>query len=53
LAPADLTKDAGGFDLSIALKLLLGRGWVAIRRTSSFAIVGELTKIGEFWLIIP
>src|SRR5215467_2870125 len=36
LAPADLKKDAGGFDLSIALGLLLGSGQVAFDRTGSF-----------------
>jgi hypothetical protein len=43
LAPADLKKDAGGFDLPmIALGLLLGSGQVAFDRPASFAIVGEL-----------
>src|SRR5436305_13653401 len=40
LAPADLKKDAGGFDLSIALGLLLGSGQVAFDRPGSLAIVG-------------
>src|SRR3954452_22100964 len=39
LAPADLKKDAGGFDLPIALGLLLGSGQVAFDRVGSFAIV--------------
>src|SRR4051812_24804870 len=47
LAPADLKKDAGGFDLSIALGLLLGSGQVAFDRPGSFAIVGELALTGE------
>jgi magnesium chelatase family protein len=47
LAPADLKKDAGGFDLPVALGLLLGSGQVAIERTGSFAIVGELALTGE------
>jgi magnesium chelatase family protein len=47
LAPADLKKDAGGFDLPIALGLLLGSGQVAFDRPSSFAIVGELALTGE------
>ena len=47
LAPADLKKDAGGFDLPIALGLLLGSGQVAIDRPGSFAIVGELALTGE------
>ncbi len=47
LAPADLKKDAGGFDLPIALGLLLGSGQVAFDRPGNFAIVGELALTGE------
>ncbi len=47
LAPADLKKDAGGFDLPIGLGLLLGSGQVALDRAGSFAIVGELALTGE------
>ncbi len=47
LAPADLKKDAGGFDLPIAIGLLLGSGQVAIDRSGSFAMVGELALTGE------
>jgi magnesium chelatase family protein len=47
LAPADLKKDAGGFDLPIALGMLLGSGQVAVERTGSFAVVGELALTGE------
>jgi magnesium chelatase family protein len=47
LAPADLKKDAGGFDLPIALGLLLGSGQVALDRVGSFAIVGELALTGQ------
>src|SRR4051794_26256542 len=47
LAPADLKKDAGGFDLPIALGLLLGSGQAAFDRAGSFAIVGELALTGE------
>jgi magnesium chelatase family protein len=47
LAPADLKKDAGGFDLPIALGFLIGNGQVAIDRPGSFAIVGELALTGE------
>jgi magnesium chelatase family protein len=47
LAPADLKKDAGGFDLPIALGLLLGSGQVALDRPGTFAIVGELALTGE------
>jgi hypothetical protein len=46
-APANLKKDEGGFDLSVALRFLRDSGWVAIERTGSFAIVGEQALIGE------
>ncbi len=41
-APADLKKDANGFDLPIALRLLLGSAHVAFERLGNFAIGGEL-----------
>ena len=47
LAPADLKKDANGFDLPIALGLLLGSGQVAFDRPGNYAIVGELALTGE------
>ena len=47
LAPADLKKDAGRFDLPVALGLLLGSGQVALDRPGAFAIVGELALTGE------
>ncbi len=47
LAPADLKKDAGGFDLPIALGLLAGSGQVALERPGEFAVVGELGLDGE------
>lgn len=47
LAPADLKKDAGGFDLPIALGLLLGSGQVAFERPGDFAVLGELALDGE------
>ncbi|MGZ3394065.1 MAG: magnesium chelatase domain-containing protein, partial [Isosphaeraceae bacterium] len=46
-APADLEKDANGFDLPIALGLLLASGQVAFDRPGNFAIVGELALTGE------
>ena len=46
-APADLKKDADGFDLSVALRFLRGSGCVAIERTGSFAIFGGVALIGE------
>lgn len=47
LAPADLKKDANGFDLPIALGGLLGTGQFAIGRPGNFAIVGELALDGS------
>jgi len=47
LAPADLKKDAGGFDLPIALGILAGSGQVALDRPGDFAVVGELALTGE------
>ena len=47
LAPADLKKDAGGFDLPIALGLLLGSGQASLERPGDFAVVGELALDGE------
>jgi magnesium chelatase family protein len=47
LAPADLKKDAGGFDLPIALGMLLGSGQMGQERRGNFAVVGELALTGE------
>jgi magnesium chelatase family protein len=47
LAPADLKKDAGGFDLPIALGMLIGDGQIAPERRGNFAVVGELALTGE------
>jgi len=46
-APADLKKDANGFDLPIALGLLVASGQVAFDRPGNYAIVGELALTGE------
>ena len=45
--PADLKKDAGGFDLPIALGLLLGSGQIELERPGNFAVVGELALTGQ------
>ena len=50
-ARADLKKDANGFDLPIALGLLLASGQVAFDRPGNYAIVGELALTGETRLI--
>ena len=47
LAPADLKKDAGGFDLPIALGLLNASGQVSFDRPGQFSVVGELALTGE------
>src|SRR3954447_2701601 len=42
LAPADLKKDAGGFDLPIALALLVATGQLRPEHLRDCAVVGEL-----------
>jgi magnesium chelatase family protein len=46
LAPADLRKDAGAFDLPISLGLLVSTGQIVADELDSFAIVGELALDG-------
>src|SRR5438105_4305029 len=46
LAPADLRKDAGGFDLPIALGLLVATGQVLPEQLRGWATVGELALDG-------
>src|SRR5882672_5158161 len=47
LAPADLRKDAGGFDLPIALGLLVATGQLLPEQLKDFALVGELALDGS------
>src|SRR5437660_10262155 len=47
LAPADLKKDAGGFDLPIALGLLVATGQLLPEQLKDFAVVGELALDGS------
>jgi magnesium chelatase family protein len=47
LAPADLRKDAGGFDLPIALGLLVATGQLLPEQLKDFAVVGELALDGS------
>jgi magnesium chelatase family protein len=47
LAPADLRKDAGGFDLPIALALLVATGQLLPEQLRDFATVGELALDGS------
>src|SRR5947209_10188188 len=46
LAPADLRKDTGGFDLPIALGLLVATGQLLPEHLRDFATVGELALDG-------
>ena len=46
LAPADLKKDAGSFDLPIAVGILVGTGQLLPEDLPQFAIVGELALDG-------
>src|ERR1700740_2888215 len=46
LAPADLKKDAGGFDLPIALGLLVATGQLLPEQLREFATVGEVALGG-------
>ncbi len=47
LAPADLKKDAGGFDLPIALGLLVATGQLLPEQLRDWATVGELALDGS------
>src|SRR5256885_3300460 len=47
LAPADLKKDAGGFDLPIALGMLVATGQLLPEQLRDFATVGELALDGS------
>src|SRR5438105_11927497 len=47
LAPADLRKDAGGFDLPIALGLLVATGQLLPEQLRHFATMGELALDGS------
>src|SRR5437879_2142894 len=47
LAPADLKKDAGAFDLPIAVGMLVATGQLLPEQTRDFALVGELALDGS------
>ncbi len=47
LAPADLPKDSGGFDLPIALGLLAASGVVDAQKLQGHEFAGELSLAGE------
>lgn len=47
LAPADLRKSGGSFDLAIALGILLASGQIRLRGNKSLAAIGELALDGR------
>ncbi len=47
LAPADLPKEGGRFDLPIALGILVASGQVSERKLSQYEFVGELALSGD------
>jgi magnesium chelatase family protein len=47
LAPVELEKEGGRFDLPIALGLLIASGQVSVRRPAPFECYGELSLAGE------
>ena len=47
LAPADLKKDAGSFDLPIALGILAATEQIPLKNTVNYAFVGELALDGN------
>ncbi|MFM7120038.1 MAG: magnesium chelatase domain-containing protein, partial [Gammaproteobacteria bacterium] len=47
LAPADLAKEGGRFDLAIAISILAATGQVPHERVAAFEFLGELSLFGE------
>lgn len=47
LAPADLPKEGGGFDLPIAVGILIASGQLASKDIDNFELVGELALSGD------
>lgn len=47
LAPADLPKEGGKFDLPIAIALLIATGQIQVNNIDQFEFVGELGLMGE------
>ena len=47
LAPADLPKDSGRFDLAIAIGILAASGQVSRERIEHYEMIGELALTGE------
>ena len=46
LAPADLPKDSGRFDLAIAIGILAASGQIATRHLAKYEMIGELALTG-------
>ena len=55
LAPADLPKDSGRFDLAIALGILAASGQIDAKKMQGYEFAGELSlgvqagKVGQIW----
>jgi magnesium chelatase family protein len=47
LAPADLPKDSGRFDLAIAIGILTASGQVSAKHINEYEMIGELALTGE------
>lgn len=47
LAPADLPKDGGRFDLAIALSILVASGQIPATQINQYEFIGELALTGE------
>lgn len=47
LAPADLPKDGGRYDLSVALGILAASGQIPTEATAAYEFIGELALSGE------
>lgn len=47
LAPADLPKQGGRYDLAIALSILVASGQLEAQRTAPFEFIGELALTGD------
>jgi len=47
MAPADLKKEGSGFDLPIAVGLLINQGKISKEKIDNFFILGELSLTGE------
>ena len=47
LAPADLPKEGGRFDLPIAIGILIASGQISAKDINNYEIIGELSLTGE------